>query len=57
MSEVKNHLAGYIESKGFTVAECQREAPKTVPAFYLQRYPDSTYDEYLADIHDFLNGI
>ena len=52
-----NHLTAYVESKGFTQAECRREAPKKVPAFYLQRHPDATYEEYLADIHEFINGI
>jgi len=54
---VNNHLTDYAESKGFTQEECRREAPKKVPAFYLNRHPDATYDEYLADIHEFLNGV
>lgn len=57
IAEMKNHLTDYIESKGFTQVECRKEAPKRVPDFYLQRHPDATYEEYLADIHEFINGI
>tara|TARA_B100000579_G_scaffold249485_1_gene205043 strand:- start:530 stop:688 length:159 start_codon:yes stop_codon:yes gene_type:complete len=29
---------------------------KQVPQFYLDRYPFNTYDDYVEDLHEFLNG-
>ena len=50
-----NYLTDYIESKGFTVAECNRPAKKEVPANMRDRY--SSYEEYQEALHDFLNGM
>lgn len=49
-----NVYTDYIESKGFTVQECNRPAKKQVPAHLQDRY--SSYEEYQQAIHDFLNG-
>ena len=50
-----NYITDYIESKGFTVAECNRPAKKEVPANMRDRY--SSYEEYQEALHDFLNGL
>ncbi len=47
-----NYITDYIESKGFTVAECYRPAKKEVPANMRDRY--SSYEEYQEALHDFL---
>ena len=50
-----NYLTDYIESKGYTVRECNRPAKKEVPANMRDRY--SSYEEYEEALHDFLNGM
>ena len=49
-----NHLTDYIESKGYTVQECNRPSKKEVPESMKNRY--SSYEEYQEALHDFLNG-
>ena len=54
---MNNYITDYIESKGFTVAECQRPAkdrefPKTIHGRTFE-----TREQYLAELHDFLNGM
>ena len=44
----------YIQSKGYTVAECRKPAKREVPSHLQDRY--SSYEEYQEAIHDFLNG-
>jgi len=51
---MNNVYTDYIESKGYTVAECYRPAKKEVPVNMRDRY--SSYEEYQAALHDFLNG-
>lgn len=52
-----NYLTDYIESKGYTVAECQRPAkdseyPKTI---YGRTF--ETREEYQEALHEYLNGM
>lgn len=49
-----NVYTDYIQSKGYTVAECNRPAQPMVPEHLQDRY--SSYEEYQQAIHDFLNG-
>jgi len=51
---MNNVYTDYIESKGYTVAECYRPAKKEVPDNMRDRY--SSYEEYQEALHDFLNG-
>lgn len=48
--------AEYIQSKGYTVAECRRPAAKkTFPCTIGARYFESEA-EYKQALHDFMNG-
>ena len=54
---MQNHLTDYIESKGYTVAECQRPAkdrefPKTIHGRTFE-----TREEYQEALHEYLNGM
>jgi len=54
---MKNVYTDYIQDKGFTVGECQRSAedreyPKTIHGRTFE-----TREQYLAELHDFLNGM
>lgn len=53
----------YIEQlieKGYTAQEIRADMKPSlamVPSFYLERYPDATYDDYQEALHDYLNGL
>ena len=32
-------------------------APREVPSWYLERYPNATWDSYQDALHDYLNGM
>lgn len=55
-----DHFYGsYIRAKG---EDPRTDKPKSdpvrkVPLYYLDRYPDATYDDYINDLHDFVNGL
>ena len=54
---MQNVYTDYIESKGYSVAECQRPAqnsdyPKTIGGRTFE-----TEEEYKEALHDFLNGM
>ena len=54
---MNNVYTDYIESKGYSVAECQRPAensdyPKTIGGRTFE-----TEEEYKEALHDFLNGM
>jgi len=47
----------YMNKTHYTKQEVHDLKPlKQVPQFYLNRYPNATYDEYVEDLHEFLNG-
>ena len=45
--------------KGYTEREIRESSPKvqTAPAWWVARNPNGSYEDYLEDLHDFLNGI
>ena len=54
---MRNVYSDYIQDKGFTVGECQRSAkdrefPKTIHGRTFE-----TREQYLEELHDFLNGM
>ena len=46
-----------LYSQGYTLAEVsQVKTVEQVPQHYLDRYPGSTYNEYIEHLHEFMNG-
>ena len=45
--------------KGYTEREIRESAPKvqTAPAWWVAKNPNGSYEDYLEDLHDFLNGL
>ena len=55
-----NPYIAHLQEKGYTEREIRQDAtpaPREVPAWYLERYPDATYDSYQDALHDYLNGM
>jgi hypothetical protein len=55
-----NPYVDHLVQKGYTERELRQPAPqqaaKVVPEWYLNRYPDATWDSYQEGLADFLNG-
>ena len=52
----QNVYEEHLVQKGYSVAETRKPAPKAVPAWYAERYPGATYEDYQEALADFLNG-
>jgi hypothetical protein len=51
---IKSDITDYIQSKGYTLRECNRPAVITLEKAQSLGY--DTVDEYLEALHDFING-
>ena len=55
-----NPYIAHLQQKGYTEREIRQSmtpAPQVVPAWYLERYPDATWESYQDALHDYLNGM
>ncbi len=55
--KANNVYEEYLVQKGYSLSEIRKAAPiadKRVPERFRDRY--STYEEYRAALHDFMNG-
>jgi hypothetical protein len=55
-----NPYIAHLQQKGYTEREIRQDmkpAPRAVPSWYLDRYPDATWESYQDAMADFLNGM
>ena len=59
MNQVQlNEFYPQLAQKGYTLREVNQSQPvQKVPQWYLQRYPEASYDEYINELHEYLNGL
>ena len=50
----QHFYASFIRANGY---DLKPEPVKEVPQWYLKRYPDSSYDDYINELHEYLNGL
>ena len=55
----QHFYASFIRANGYDLkTDKPKPAPvKEVPQWYLNRYPDSSYDDYINELHEYLNGL
>jgi len=59
MNQVQlNEFYPQLVQKGYTLREVNQSQPvQKVPQWYLNRYPEASYDEYINELHEYLNGL